>query len=161
MSNGIFYIFKGWGNYPRSPAVLQVKQVVKLEDLSGAIVGLKIKFVDFKHSYNHPSIAITLSRRTDICPVQSLLDYFSHRGLSDGPLFKTLDGDGDSRKTFSEFLSLVFRSCGLDSSKYKGHSFRILVLPLSQRTVVLQILRFALWGVGNLTHSESTFACQT
>ncbi len=64
-------------------------------------------------------------RRTDICPVQSLLDYFSHRGLSDGPLFKTLDGHAVSRKTFSEFLSLVFRSCGLDSSKYKGHSFRI------------------------------------
>ena len=100
---------------PRSPAVLQVKQVVKLEHLSGAIVGLKIKFVDFKHSYNHPSIAITLSRRTDICPVQSLLDYFSHRGLSDGPLFKTLDRHAVSRKTFSEFLSLVFRSCGLDS----------------------------------------------
>ena len=110
---------------PRSPAVLHLKQVVKLEDLSGAIVGLKIKFVDFKHSYNHPSIAITLSRRTDICPGQSLLDYFSHRGLSDGPLFKTLDGHAVSRKTFSEFLSLVFHSCGLDSSKYKGHSFRI------------------------------------
>jgi hypothetical protein len=110
---------------PRSPAVLQATQVVKLVDLSGAIAGLKIKFVDFKHSYNHPGIAITLSRRTDICPVQSLLDYLSHRGLSDGPLFQTLDGHAVSRKTFSDFLSLVFRSCGLDSSKYKGHSFRI------------------------------------
>ncbi len=110
---------------PQSPTVLHVKQVVKLEDLSGTIVDLKIKFVDFKRSYNHPSIAITLSRRTDICPVQSLLDYFSHRGLSHGPLFKTSHGHAVSRRTFSQFLSLVFCSCDLDSSKYKGHSFCI------------------------------------
>jgi hypothetical protein len=110
---------------PRSPAVLQVKQVVKLEDPSGATVGLKINFDDFKHSYNQPHISITLSRRSDICPVQSLLDYLSHRGLSDGPLFQMFDGHPVSRKTFSDFLLLVFRSCGLDSSKYKGHSFRI------------------------------------
>ena len=57
--------------------------------------------------------------------VQSFLDYLSHQGLSDGPLFQMVDGHPLSRKTFSDFLSLVFRSCSLDSSKYKGHSFRI------------------------------------
>jgi len=110
---------------PRSPTVLQVKQVVKLEDLSGDTVGFKIRFDDFKHSYNQPNISITLLRRSDICPVQSLLDYLVHRGLADGPLFRTLEGCAVSRNMFSDFLSSVFQSCGLDSSKYKGHSFRI------------------------------------
>ena len=131
---------------PRSPAVLQATQVVKLVDLSGAIAGLKIKFVDFKHSYNHPGIAITLSRHMNTCLVQSLLDYSSHRRLSDGPLFKTLDGHAVSCKMFSDFLSLVFRSCGLDSCSMKVTAF-VLVRPLSQRTVVFPILRFAYGGL--------------
>ena len=94
---------------------------VKLVDPSEATSGLKIKFYNFKHSYNQPQNAITVSRRSDICPVQSLLDYLSHQGFLDGPLFQTLNGYAVPRKTFSEFLTLVFRSCGLDSSKYKGH----------------------------------------
>ncbi len=73
MHNGNFCFFARGGKLhiycPRSPAVLQVKQVVKLEDPSGATLGLKIKFENFKHSYNQPHISIALSRRSDIiCP---------------------------------------------------------------------------------------------
>ena len=64
-------------------------------------------------------------RRSDICPVQSLLDYFSRRALSDGPLFRTYDGHAVSRKLFTDYLALIFRVCGLDPTKYKEHSFRI------------------------------------
>ena len=103
---------------PRSPTVLQVKQVVKLQDLSSDTIGFKIRSDDFKHSYNQPNISITLFRRSDICPVQSLLDYLVHRGLADGPLFRAFEGCAVSRKMFSDFLSLVLQSCGLDSSKY-------------------------------------------
>ena len=62
---------------PRSPTVLQIDQVVKLLDNSGKITGLKITFANFKHSYNRPNVTLTLHRRTDICPVQSLLNYFA------------------------------------------------------------------------------------
>ena len=82
MCTTAFFAFLGVGEIircSRSPAVLQVKQVVKLVDPSGATSGLKIKFYNFKHSYNQPQISITLSRRSDICPVQTLLDYLSHR----------------------------------------------------------------------------------
>ena len=64
-------------------------------------------------------------RRSDICPVQNLLDYFLRRGLSDGPLFRTYDGHAVLRKLFTHYLALIFRICGLDPTKYKGHSFRI------------------------------------
>lgn len=30
-----------------------------------------------------------------------------------------------SRKFFADLLSLSLKSCGLDSTRYKGHSFRI------------------------------------
>lgn len=111
---------------PRSPSVLQLNQVIRLVDSSGYITGLKLTFADFKHSYNQPSnVSVTLTRRSDICPVQSLLDYFEHRGLSDGPLFQTCDGRAVPRKLFTDHLAIIFRACGLDSNKYKGHSFRI------------------------------------
>ena len=64
-------------------------------------------------------------RRSDICPVQNLLDYFLRRDLSDGPLFRTYDGHAVLRKLFTHYLALIFRICGLDPTKYKGHSFCI------------------------------------
>ena len=111
---------------PRSPHVLQLNQVVQLVQSSGHITGLKITFTNFKHSYNqNKNISITLSRRSDICPVQALLDYLALRGLEDGPLFRTRDGQAVSRKLFTDHLAILFRACGLDSTRYKGHSFRI------------------------------------
>ena len=110
---------------PRSPTVLQIDQVVKLLDTSGKITGLKIMFANFKHLYNRPNVTLTLHRCTDICPVQSLLDYFACRGVSAGPLFQTRDGHAVSSKLFTDHLAILFRACGLDSNKYKGHSFRI------------------------------------
>ena len=81
MCTTAFFALLGVGEITRcarSPTVLQGKQVVKLEDLSGAAVGFKIRFDDFKHSYNQPNISITLLRRLDICPVQNLVDYLVH-----------------------------------------------------------------------------------
>ena len=51
--------------------------------------------------------------------------YLSLRGFSNGPLFMTPNGTAVSRHSFTQILSLVFQRCDLDSSKYKGHSFRI------------------------------------
>ena len=94
---------------PRSPDVLQLNQVVQLVESSGHITGLKITFTNFKHSYNqNKNISITLSRRSDICPVQALLDYFALRGLEDGPLFRTQDGQAVSRKLFTDHLAILF-----------------------------------------------------
>ena len=99
---------------PRSPDVLQlINQVVQLVESSGHITGLKITFTNFKHSYNqNKNISITLSRRSDICPVQALLDYLALRGLEDGPLFRTQDGQAVSRKLFTDHLAILFRASG-------------------------------------------------
>ena len=146
--------------FPRSPFVLQIEQLVKLEDQTGGILGLKITFRDFKHSYNKGDVSLTLSRRSDICPVQILLDYLSLRGFSNGPLFMAPDGTAVSRHSFTQILSLVFQRCGLDSSKYKGHSFRILALQHSRLKMGFLMSRYELWAAGNRMLFENTFGYQ-
>jgi hypothetical protein len=45
---------------PRSSSVLQLNQIVQLVDHSGGVIGLKITFFYFKHSYNQTNVSITL-----------------------------------------------------------------------------------------------------
>ena len=127
--NSIFLRFLRVGELTfcqRSPDALQPNQVVQLVESSGHITGLKITFTNFKHSYNqNKNISITLSCRSNICPVQALLDYLALRGLENGPLFRTQDGQAVSRKLFTDHLAILFRACGLDSTRFEGHSFRI------------------------------------
>jgi hypothetical protein len=40
-------------------------------------------------------------------------------------VFHTALGHAVSRKLFTDYLALIFKTCGLDPTKYKGHSFRI------------------------------------
>ena len=108
-----------------SSEVLQLHHLERVTNSSGEVVSLTIKFGNFKHSYNQYPVAIVLTRHAEVCPVQSLLDYLSLRGPVDGALFQSLDGRPISRSFFTELLSLAVRSCGLDPTKYKGHSFRI------------------------------------
>lgn len=104
---------------------LQVHQLVKLVDSSKRVVALKLTFGNFKHSYNQRPFSIILHRHNLCCPVQLLLDYLSLRGNRPGPLFLNFDNSPVSRTNFAELLSLSLNACGLDSTCYKGHSFRI------------------------------------
>ena len=130
---------------PLSQFVLQIEQLVKLEDQAGGILGLKITFRDFKHSYNKGDVSLTLSRRSDICPVQILLDYLSLRGFSNGPLFMTPNGTAVSRHSFTQILSLVFQRCGLATfAAENGFSD----------------VQYELWAAGNRMLFENTFGYQ-
>ena len=85
----------------------------------------KITFGNFKHSYNQRAFTIFLHRQSSCCPVQFLLEYLARRGNRPGPLFLNLDNNPVSRNFFADLLSLSLKACGLDSKRYKGHSFRI------------------------------------
>ena len=104
---------------------LQVNHLTKLVDSSKRVVALKLTFRNFKHSYNQRPFSIILQRHTSCCPVRFLLDYLSLRGNRPGPLFLNSDNTPVSRTFFAELLSLSLKACGLDSTRYKGHSFRI------------------------------------
>lgn len=113
-------------NAPKDAGVpLQVHQLAKLEDSSKCVVALKLTFGNLKHSYNQRPFSIILHRHNSCCPVKLLLDYLLLRGNRSGPLFLNLDNSPVSRTIFAELLSLSLKACGLDSTRYKGHSFRI------------------------------------
>ena len=131
MSTTAFFAFLRIGEMTHNSAkdasnlILQFQHVSKLVDSSNYVVALKITFGNFKHSYNQRPFTIFLNRQNSCCPVQFLLQYLARRGNRLGPLFLNPDNNPVSRKFFADLLSLSLKACGRDSTRYKGHSFRI------------------------------------
>ena len=59
------------------------------------------------------------------CHVALLSQYFTLRGFGPGAISLSEDGLPVSRSFFSNQLLRACHLCGLDPSRYKGHSFRI------------------------------------
>ena len=131
MCTTVFFAFLRIGEMTHNSAknasnlLLQVHHVSKLVDSSNYVVALRITFGNFKHSYNQRPFTIFLHRQNSCCPVHFLLEYLARRGDRPGPLFLNPDNTPVSRKFFADLLSLSLKACGLDSTRYKGHSFRI------------------------------------
>ena len=128
MCSTAFYAFLRIGEITatkQAPDVIQLSQLTKLSNTSGFTASVNLSFHQFKHHYNQSPISIIISRQAGVCPVDNLLRYFSARGSVPGPLFQHLNGDSVTRAEFDEWLARIIKSCGLDSTRYKGHSFRI------------------------------------
>ncbi|XP_078379981.1 uncharacterized protein LOC144662923 [Oculina patagonica] len=108
-----------------SSSPLQIHQLSKLLNPAKEVFGLKITFQDFKHNYNQRPFSLVLNRQDSHCPVQLLLDYLALRGNAQGPIFLTILGTPVPRVLFGDLLCQAIKYCGLDPSRYKGHSFRI------------------------------------
>ena len=87
--------------------------------------GIKLTFENFKHNYNQRPCSLEIYRQSMICPVQLLSDYLVLRGSRPGAIFISHLGNPVSRDAFATQLQRAFLHCGLDTSKYKSHSFRI------------------------------------
>ena len=124
MCTTAFYAFMRIGEITatkQAPDVIQLSQVTMLSTASGFIASVKLTFHQFKHHYNQPPVSIIIPRQAGVC----LLRYFSLRGSGPGPLFQHLTRVPVNRTEFAEWLARVITHCGLDSTKYQGHSFRI------------------------------------
>ena len=104
---------------------LQLHQVTKLLNSNNRVEAFRVTFFDYKHSYNQRPFSLTVSRQNTFCPVEKLLQYLLVRGGSSGALFQMPNGNPVPRSFFTEKLSIALKYCGLDPSRYKGHSFRI------------------------------------
>ena len=101
-------------------------QLTKLISSSGELRAFKLTFGDFKHSYHAQPFSVILSRQPNsTCLVALLSQYFTLRGFRPGAIFLSEDGLPVSRSFFSNQLVRACHLCGLDPSRYKGHSFRI------------------------------------
>lgn len=104
---------------------LQLHQLTQLLNQKSEVIGLRLTFTDFKHNYNQKPFSMAIYRQSGACPVQLMLDYLQVRGDDEGPIFRTQSGAPVSRNMFAAYLSETITFCGLDPSRYKGHSFRI------------------------------------
>ena len=81
----------------------------------------------FKHNVSLKPIQIVLPAQQDknICPVFQMIAYIRLRGTNPGPLFCYQDSLPVSRSYFSKNLKNCLKYCGLNTTLYKSHSFRI------------------------------------
>ena len=86
---------------------------------------VKIVITQFKHNTNNRPFTIIIDRELSEphCPVQCLLDYLRVRGFHQGQLFSYTYPVTVTQ--FNTQLRSALNFCGLDSSRYKSHSFRI------------------------------------
>ena len=87
----------------------------------------KISISNYKHNTSNRPFDIIRAREVSqpFCPVAALLQYCSTRGDHPGPLFCNADYSPISVDQFSCELQQCLAFCGLDTSRYKSHSFRI------------------------------------
>ena len=104
-----------------------VNQILQLTDVSflcrnGSVNMIKVGFKDFKHNASRKVHFAYISHPH---AVQSLVDYLAVRGNKDGPLFVGVNGLAVPRAKFDKQLKSCISFMGMDTSFYKGHSFRI------------------------------------
>ena len=76
------------------------------------------------HNYFFQTISFSHGK-TDLSAITALVQFLDLRKTNAGPLFCYRDGTAVTRTHFDQVLRKCLKMVGLDSSKYKGHSFRI------------------------------------
>ena len=108
-----------------------LKPLVQIQNLhfkfkDNCVTAATILIADHKHNSSKRPFSVVLDRATgpDFGPV-NYLRYCSMGGPTPGPLFCFPDGSPVKTSHFTQQLRRALNFCGLDSSQYKSHSFRI------------------------------------
>ena len=106
----------------------------------------KLTIRKFKHNTANNAFEILIARENyvSVFPVQTLLDYCGMRDAASGSLFCESDLRQVTISSFNTELKRCLVFCGLDTSRYKGHSFRI-VAAFEQGFSDSQIRRLGRW----------------
>ena len=88
---------------------------------------VKIVITQFKHIPSRQPFEILIERDDTLpfCPLKALVDYCRIRGSQLDQLFCHQNIAPVTVNQFNSELSRCLKFCGLDPSRYKGHSFRI------------------------------------
>ena len=63
-----------------TPPPIQIHGLTKLVNDAHEVVGFKIKFLTFKHSYNQPTFYLVISPQSTFCPVKIFTAIFISKG---------------------------------------------------------------------------------
>ena len=106
--------------------------IVQFDDIRflsecGQVKMIKITIRKFKHNSDNRPFDILIARESSAvcCPVLSLIAYCELRGRQPGPLFCLPDMSPITTSMFNTELKRCLIFCGLDTTRYKSHSFRI------------------------------------
>lgn len=106
--------------------VLQFSDV-SFEASGSYLSRMHVTFRHFKHntaSIPHVIPLETLAHAIT-CPVSAMVAFLQLRGSRPGPLFMQPNGPPFLRHQFQMLTERCLQFCDLDTSRYKGHSFRI------------------------------------
>ncbi|VDI01273.1 Hypothetical predicted protein [Mytilus galloprovincialis] len=101
---------------------------VSLFYIQGKAAEVQVCFRRFKHNVRGMPKTNSFSHGTAMeSAVVAMVEYLKVRPFSvpTEPLFCSVDATPLHRPVFDRILHKCLASCGLDSSRYKGHSFRI------------------------------------
>lgn len=109
---------------------MNANSVIQYADISFHTVNglseVEVRFRHFKHNLTKQTHIISFGKGyAKISAVKALAAYVELRGQSPGPLFCSVLGKPVNRSAFDQQLHRSLGFCRLDSSRYKGHSFRI------------------------------------
>ena len=89
---------------------------------------LRLVISEYKHNINNHPFEILIAREdcpAQFCPVQATLEYLALRGNRPGPLFCYCSLAPITADQFNAQLQRWLSFGGLDTRRYKGHSFRL------------------------------------
>ena len=115
---------------------------------------IKIIITAFKHNTDRKPFEISIDRENTLpfCPVKSLVEKSKLRGALPWPLFCQQNLTPITVYQFNTEVSRCLQFCGLDTTRYKGHSFRIGAASLAIK--FSQMRKSALLAAGNLMLSN-------
>ena len=105
------------------------------------VLGFKIKFVNFKHSYNQPPFYLVISPQSTFYPVKFLLHFLIARGDSQGAILFRMMG-------------YLFQDLGSVPSFPKPLSFVVSILLFTKAMVSTLGLPLMLQSGGCRTHTD-------
>lgn len=104
---------------------------LRVEELEFLPDSLRIFLERSKTDQEGKGVWVDIVRAVDpaCCPVESLLDWLSTAGIKSGAVFRSVDrwvalGDGLSTVTIGKIVKKAAAACGLDPTRFGGHSLR-------------------------------------
>ena len=105
---------------------LVLRHNVKFHRIDHKQTQIDITFNNYKHSAGKSCrIMVNCYRCKAVCPVRATSKYCDIRPSVNGPLYVSDDGNPVQARYFRTILNQCLHVCSLDTSVYKGHSFRI------------------------------------
>lgn len=120
-----YYAFMRLGELvPKSKS--EADKVVQVTDISfDSEKSMIITLRHHKTNDSPTSLHLYATDTGETCPVQATKTYLSKFSHKKGPLFQFKSGSTLSYYFVTNMLSHTLTLCGLNSNRYKGHSFRI------------------------------------